>query len=107
MFSQKEATFYFIFLFYFTLFYFIFQDSVSLYNSGCPGTHSVDQAGLKLRNLPASASQVLGLKGCASTAWLPTLKKKRLILCHCLQILQKRTSDPLQMIVSHHVVAGN
>ena len=26
------------------------------------GTHSVDQAGLKLRNLPASASQVLGLK---------------------------------------------
>ncbi|GAB1288607.1 Coiled-coil domain-containing protein 171 [Apodemus speciosus] len=29
---------------------------------GCPGTHSVDQAGLELRNLPASASQVLGLK---------------------------------------------
>jgi hypothetical protein len=27
----------------------------------CPGTHSVDQAGLELRNLPASASQVLGL----------------------------------------------
>jgi hypothetical protein len=30
------------------------------YSSGCPGTHSVDQAGLELRNLPASASQVLG-----------------------------------------------
>jgi hypothetical protein len=30
-------------------------------------THSVDQAGLKLRNLPASASQVLGLKACS---WL-------------------------------------
>jgi hypothetical protein len=30
---------------------------------GCPGSHSVDQAGLKLRNLPASDSQVLGLKG--------------------------------------------
>ncbi|GAB1286772.1 Tau-tubulin kinase 2 [Apodemus speciosus] len=28
----------------------------------CPGTHSVDQAGLELRNPPASASQVLGLK---------------------------------------------
>ncbi|GAB1302424.1 Ankyrin repeat domain-containing protein 2 [Apodemus speciosus] len=28
----------------------------------CPGPHSVDQAGLELRNLPASASQVLGLK---------------------------------------------
>ena len=26
----------------------------------------VDQAGLKLRNLPASASQVLGLKACAT-----------------------------------------
>jgi hypothetical protein len=30
----------------------------------------VDQAGLELRNLPASASQVLGLKVCATTAWL-------------------------------------
>jgi hypothetical protein len=27
----------------------------------------VDQAGLKLRNSPASASQVLGLKACAPT----------------------------------------
>jgi hypothetical protein len=36
---------------------------------GCPGTHSVDQAGLKLRNLPASASQVLGLKVCTTPAW--------------------------------------
>jgi hypothetical protein len=35
--------------------------------SGCPGTHSVDQAGLRLRNLPASASRVLGLKACATT----------------------------------------
>jgi hypothetical protein len=34
--------------------------------SGCPGTHSVDQAGLKLRNPPASASRVLGLKVCAT-----------------------------------------
>jgi hypothetical protein len=33
------------------------------------GTHSVDQAGLQLINLPASASQVLGLKACAITAW--------------------------------------
>jgi hypothetical protein len=39
-----------------------FQDRVSLYSPGCPGTHFVDQAGLKHRNLPASASQVLGLK---------------------------------------------
>jgi hypothetical protein len=34
-----------------------------LCSPGCPGTHSVDQAGLELRNLPASASQVLGIKG--------------------------------------------
>jgi hypothetical protein len=30
----------------------------------------VDQAGLELRNPPASASQVLGLKACATTAQL-------------------------------------
>jgi hypothetical protein len=38
---------------------------VSLCISDCPGTHSVDQASLELRNLPASASPVLGLKACA------------------------------------------
>jgi hypothetical protein len=43
---------------------------VSIYNSGYPGTHSVDQAGLELRNPPVSASQALGLKACATTAWL-------------------------------------
>jgi hypothetical protein len=31
------------------------------------GTHSVDQAGLELREPPASASQLLGLKVCATT----------------------------------------
>jgi hypothetical protein len=36
-------------------------------NRGCPGTDFVNQAGLKLRNLPASASRVLGLKECAAT----------------------------------------
>ena len=35
---------------------------LSLCSRGYPGTHSVDQAGLNLRDLPASASQVLGLK---------------------------------------------
>jgi hypothetical protein len=50
-----------------------FPDRVSLCSPGCPGTHSVDQAGLKLRNPPASASQALGLKECATTA--------RLLLC--------------------------
>ena len=44
-----------------------FQERVSLYSSDCPGTHSVDQASLELRNSLASASQVLGLKACATT----------------------------------------
>jgi hypothetical protein len=44
----------------------IFRDRVSLYSPDCPGTHSVDQAVLELRNPPASASQVLGLKTCAT-----------------------------------------
>jgi hypothetical protein len=39
---------------------FLFRDRVSLCSPGCPGTHSGDQAGLELRNPPASASQVLG-----------------------------------------------
>jgi hypothetical protein len=41
----------FVFVFFFSL-----QDRVSLYSPGYPGTHSVDQAHLQLRNLPASAS---------------------------------------------------
>ena len=48
----------------------VFRDRISLCSSGCPGTHFVDQAGLKLRNLPASASRVLGLKACATTPGL-------------------------------------
>jgi hypothetical protein len=45
----------------------VFRDRVSLYSPGCPGTHFVDQAGLELKNLPASASRVLGLKVCSTT----------------------------------------
>jgi hypothetical protein len=57
-----------VLFFCFVLFCF-FRDRVSLYSPGCPGTHLVDQAGLELRNPPASASQVLGLKACTTTAW--------------------------------------
>jgi hypothetical protein len=68
--------FFCLFVFWFGLVWFglvwfglvlVFQDRVSLCGPGCPGTHSVDQAGLELRNLPASASQVLGLKACTTT----------------------------------------
>jgi hypothetical protein len=51
----------------FFFFFLVFRDRVSLYSPGCPGTHFVDQAGLELRDPPASASQVLGLKACATT----------------------------------------
>jgi hypothetical protein len=47
--------------------YLFFEMGVSLCSPGCPGTHSVDQAGFDLRNPPASASRVLGLKVCATT----------------------------------------
>ena len=42
-------------------------DRVSLCSPGCIGTCSVNQAVLRLRDPPASASQVLGLKLCATT----------------------------------------
>jgi hypothetical protein len=54
-----------------------------------PETHSVDQAGLELRNPPASASQVLGLKLCATTVQLGTISWVALphaelsLFCHC------------------------
>ena len=45
---------------------FVFGSRVSLYIPGCPGPPFVDQAGLELRNLPASAFQVMGLNVCAT-----------------------------------------
>ena len=46
---------------------FFFRDRVSLCSPGCPATHFVDQAVLELRNPPASASHVLGIKECTTT----------------------------------------
>jgi hypothetical protein len=51
----------------FVCLFLVFRERVSLCSPGCPGTHSLDQAGLELRDPPASASQVLGLKACATT----------------------------------------
>jgi hypothetical protein len=56
------VTLLFCFCFLFVCLFFVFRDSISLCSPGCPGTHSVDQAGLELRSPPASASRVLGLK---------------------------------------------
>jgi hypothetical protein len=75
----KQISFFFFFFFnfltFFCLFGLVFRDRVPLCSPGCPGTHSVDQAGLELRNPPVSASQVLGLKACE---WLQLLS-----LCSC------------------------
>jgi hypothetical protein len=70
--------FFFFCLFVCSVFVLFFQDRVSVFSPGYPGTHSVDQAGLKLRNLPASALQVLELKAYATTAGLESM---------CLEVL--------------------
>ena len=70
--QPKPSPLYFLFVFKQFLFiclFFVFQDRVSLYIPGCPGTHFGDQAGLELRNPPASASQVLGSKACATISF--------------------------------------
>jgi hypothetical protein len=58
LFGSLESNF-FVCLFVCSL---VFQDRVSLYSPSCPETHFVDQVVLDLRNPPASASQVLGLR---------------------------------------------
>ena len=69
-----------------------FRDRVSLYSPGCPRTHFVDQAGLELRNPPASASRVLGLKVCATTPSQQHLfiKRKILVRYSCLGNISRR-----------------
>jgi len=67
--------FFFFFVFFFFCLFVFFRDRVSLYSPGCPGAHFVDQAGLELRNPPASASRVLGLKAWATTPGVPVLSR--------------------------------
>ena len=54
-----------------TGFFFFSSETGFLCSLGCPGTHSVDQAGLELGDQLTSVSQVLGLKMGATTSWLP------------------------------------
>ena len=67
----------------FFLFFFFLCDRVYLCSPGCPGTHYVDQVGLKLRDPLASASLGLGIKmgTAATTTWLPFLKMLY-VSCH-------------------------
>ena len=64
-------------------------DRVSLCNCpGCPGTSFVAQADPKLRDLPASASWVLGLKVCMS---------------HCTALTTNFTTYFLNSLLNHQV----
>jgi hypothetical protein len=100
----------------FFFFFLVFRDRVSLCSPGCPGTHSVVWAVLELRNLPASASQVLGLKACTTSAWLFFFFSFKKIIYKfyadeytvaIFRHIRRGQQIPLQMVVSHHVVAGN
>ena len=69
--SCSELDFFFSFYFFSFFFFFFFfgffeTGFLCVALAGSPGTHFVDQAGLKLRNPPASASRVLELKACAT-----------------------------------------
>jgi hypothetical protein len=59
--------------------------------SGCPGTHSVEKAGLELRNQPASASQVLGLKACDTLPGSSCHFNKLLVLHMCSILIEVRS----------------
>ena len=55
---------------YLLVWFWFFPYKVSQCSLGCLGTHSIDQAGLELEDVPVSASGVLGLKACATTSQL-------------------------------------
>ena len=90
-------------------------DRVSLCSAGCPRTHSVDQVCPELRNPPASASRVLGLKACATTAQpvlfsLPTLNW--IYLSHGLSVVSDKISwlpgsDWISLPWTHYVAQGD
>jgi hypothetical protein len=72
----------------------VFRDRVSLCSPGCPGTHSVDQAVLELRDWPTSASQVLGLKVCAPTTWLIFFFFFTVCVCVCVCVCLRTLGRP-------------
>jgi hypothetical protein len=85
----SSSSFFFLFLF---VCLFVW-DRVSLCSPCCPVTHCVDQAGLELRNLSASASHVLGLKVCATTAWQVSPLQSDHSTWACLVVLNKMCTE--------------
>jgi hypothetical protein len=100
--------------------FFVCLSQVLLCSSGCPGTHSVNQTGLELRNSPVSPPQVLGFKGVrhhhVQLRLIIFVLDKYVFYLHvsipCAGALgvQKRASDPLELVlqtvVSCHGHAG-
>jgi hypothetical protein len=66
MFSESLSFFWFYLVGVFCLFVLFCFNTETLHTPGYLGTHSVDQAGLELRDPPASASGVLRLKAFAT-----------------------------------------
>jgi hypothetical protein len=64
---RKNLTQHFIFFFPLGFSFGFSRQDFSLCSPGSPGFHSVDQAGLELRDLPASVSRVLGFKASVTT----------------------------------------
>jgi hypothetical protein len=86
---------------FFLVLFFVFQDRVSLCSPGYPGTHFVDQTGLELRNLPASASRVLGLKACATTPATEFFFFKTGLVTHTLIPAPRKWRQKFQEVQGH------
>ena len=71
-----------------------FWDRVSLCSPGCPRTHSVDQAGLELRNSPASSSFNFSYGKCSSKIKkLGSLKTSWKVLVSYMRYINNETDD--------------
>jgi hypothetical protein len=92
------------------LFSFFFGDRVSLCSPGCPGTHSVDQAGLELRNLPASSFFFLKIYLFCVYECFYMLVSMFTTGAQCPWRSEEFTGFPepvTQIVISHCVGAGN
>ena len=85
-----------LFLFWFGLVFgfLVLGDRVSLCSPGCPRTHSVDQAGLELRNSPASSSFNFSYGKCSSKIKkLGSLKTSWKVLVSYMRYINNETDD--------------
>jgi hypothetical protein len=88
VFIPDRTFLFYLFIYLFIYLFWYFRDKIFLYCPGCPGTHFVDQAGLELRNLHASASQHAGIKGLPHHGPAPTGPLNfALLLLLCIQLV--------------------